>query len=168
MAPEQHLPGKLLSSGDFREQRLHRRRGGDVHAREHPAGRALKHLDESGLLHQLRDDLDRAGAGADHGDPFAGEIVVGIPAGAVDLVALEAVQAADVGEAGVRQRARGQHDGAGTKTLAVLGRCGPHAGVLVERQPIDLVFESDMTTDVEFRGHLLDVPVDLRRGGVRT
>src|SRR5271166_2169662 len=63
-----------------------------VQAGQHPAGSALEYLDEVGPLHQLRNDLDGAGAGADVGDPLAGEVIVMVPTGAVDLRAPVAVR----------------------------------------------------------------------------
>ena len=168
MAPEQRLTRKLLNRRHFGEHRLHGGRSGDVPARQHPARGALKHLDELGLLDQFGDDLDGAGAGADDRDPLAGEVVVVVPAGTVDLVPAVGVDAADVGEAGVRQRPGRQDDGAGPKTLAGGRGCGPHAGVLVERQPGDLLAEPDVAADVEPGGHVLEVPADLVGRRVRS
>src|SRR5581483_10277096 len=101
VSPEQRLTGKLLHRRGFGEYRLYSRRGGDVPARQHPTGGALKYLDELGLLDQLRDDLDGARAGADDRDALICEVIVSVPAGTVDLVTLIRIDAADVGEAGV-------------------------------------------------------------------
>ena len=164
MAPEQRLARKLLDGGNFGEQGLQRLRGRRLQTRQHPAWGALEHLDEPGLLDQFGDDLDGAGTGTDYGDSFAREVVVVIPARAVNLVSLIAVQAAHVGEADVRQRAGGQDDRAGTKSFAILGLGRPHTAALVEGQVADLMVEPDVATDVELGRHVFEVTTDLRRG----
>ncbi len=161
MTPIERLAGKLLHRRGFGEGRLHRGRRREVEAGQHPARRALEHLDELGLLDQFGDDLDRAGAGADDPDPLAGEVVILVPPGAVDLMALVGVDASDVGEAGVRQRPGSQNHRAGPKTLAGGRGCGPHPGALIEGQPGDFLAELDVATDVEPVGHLLEVVADL-------
>ena len=169
MPPKQSLTRKLLNRRGFGEYRLHSRRSGDVQAGQHPARGALKNLDELGLLDQFGDDLDGAGAGADDRDPLAGEVVVVVPPGTVDLVPAVGIDAADVGEAGVGQRPGRQYDGAGPKALAGGRGCGPHAGVVVERQPGDFLAEPNVAADVESGGHVLDVAADFvgRRVGPR-
>lgn len=121
VAPEQDLAGELLRGRNFREQRACRRWRGDVQPRDHPARRALEHLDEARGLHQLRDDLDGAGTRADHRHALAGEVVIVIPVRTVDLVAFVGVESADVGPLVVRQGTGGQHHGAGLKSLAAGG-----------------------------------------------
>src|SRR3984885_15941917 len=160
MSPEQRLACKLLNHRGLGEYRLHSGGSGDVPSGQHPSWGALKPLDELGLLDQFGDDLDRAGAGADDRDPLAGEVIAVVPPGTVDLVTAVGIDAADVGEAGVGQRPGRQYDGAGPKALAGGRGCGPHAGMLVERQPGDLLAEPNVAADVEAGGHLFDVAAD--------
>ena len=141
VAPIQRLARKLLHRRSFGEHRLDSRRRREIEAGEHPARGALEYLHEIGLLDQFGDDLDRAGAGADDTDPLSGEVVILVPAGTVNLVALVGVDAPDVGEAGVGQRPGRQDHRAGAKTLAAGRGCGPGAGVLVEGQSGDFVAE---------------------------
>ncbi len=166
VTPEQRLAGKLLSGRHFREQRLGRRRGGDVEPRQHPAGGALEDLDELGLLDELRDDLDGTGAGADDGDSLAGEVVVVVPAGAVDLVAPIGVQAADVGQLVVGQRAGGQHDGACSEPFAPVRLYRPHAFSVVELSPVTSTPNWILAMQAEVVDHVLDVAADLAGGRV--
>ena len=140
---------------------------GDVQPGHHPAGRALEDLDELGLLDQLGDDLDGAGAGADDRDPLAGEVVVVVPAGAVDLVALDSVSIPRMSgqlvsgsgpEASTTVRARNR--------LRCPWSTRPHALVFVEVEPVDLDAELDAPAQVECVDHVLDVLADLTGRGV--
>ena len=125
-----------------------------------------KTLTNSACLTSSGHDLDGAGAGADDGDPLAGEVVVVIPARAVDLVALVGVETADVGQLVVGQRPGRQHHGAGAVALAAVGRDRPDAVGLVELEAVDLDAELDAPAQVEVVDQVLDVTADLAGGRV--
>jgi hypothetical protein len=166
VTPEQCLSRKLLNGRYFGEQRLSRGGGGAIEPWQHPAGGALEDLDELGLFDELWDDLDRTRAGADHGDPLAGEVVVVVPAGTVDLVAFIRVEAADVGPFVVRQRPGCHHHGAGLELLAAFGLQSPDALGFVEDQLVDLHSELDLRFQAGIADHVLDVAADLVSWGV--
>jgi hypothetical protein len=64
----------------------------------------------------LRHELDRAGAGADHGNAFAREVVVVIPGRRVKEGALEITKARDIGQLGLVQRSgAGDQDSRGQR-----------------------------------------------------
>ena len=72
-----------------------------------PRRGALEEVKLGDLGLDLGDELDRARAGADHGDALAGEVVVVVPARGVEDGALEGAEALDVGELRLAQRAGG-------------------------------------------------------------
>jgi hypothetical protein len=166
VAPEQQLTGNVLCGRDFGEQLLRPVGRWEVQAGHYPAGRALVDLHELGLLHQLRHDLNGARAGADDGHPLTGEVVVVVPVGAVDHLAFVRVDATDVGQLVVRQRAGGKHHGPRAEALATGGGHRPHALAVIEGQAVDFDSELDAATQVELVDHALDVSTDLIGGGV--
>ena len=125
VGPEQRLAHRLLAGGHFLEQLLVPVRRFEIRTRHHPARRALEHFQLAHGFYQLRNNLNAAGAGADHRHALAGEIVVVVPARAVNLLAFEFVQAFDVREAGVGQRPLGHHRGAAAHHLAFFKRGFP-------------------------------------------
>ena len=122
----------------------------------------------AGDLLQLGHDLDRRGAGADHGDPLAGEVDVVVPAGGVEELALEVVDAVDVGQPRLGEAAGADDQRASAVTVArrpvrvrppSAGRRSSQRGVLdggVEDEPVE---------DAGPRGDLLEVGLDLRLRG---
>ena len=78
-------------------------------ARQHPGGGALKHRQVRGQRRYLGHDLHRAGTGAHHGHPLAGQIQVGTPLVGVKGHAGKSVQARHLGNQRLVQRAGGQH-----------------------------------------------------------
>jgi hypothetical protein len=166
MSPVQRLAGELLCGRDFREQPLcgcgHRH----VQPRQHPARRALEDLDEVRLLDQFRDDLHGAGTRSDDGDTLAGEVVVVVPARAVNHLARIRVNASDVGQLVIGQWSGGQHHGAGGEAFATGRLHRPGAFGFVEVQTVDFDAELDAPAQVEVVDQLLDVLTDLACGGV--
>ncbi len=76
-------------------------------ARQHPRRRALKDGHVRDLVRDLRDELDRARAGADDRDALARQIDVVVPASGVEHISREVHEAGDVGQLGLDQRAGG-------------------------------------------------------------
>src|SRR5205085_5393025 len=109
-----------------------------------------------------------AGAGADDGHPFSGEVIVMVPARTVDLVAPVAVETTDVRPFVVEQRPGRQHDGAGPESSACHGGHAPHALVFVEVEVVDLAAELNAPPQVECVDHALDVFADLTGRRVRS
>ena len=138
---------------------------------------ALEHGEVLGGLGDDRNGLDPRGAGADHANPLAGEIdaLFGVAAGVAQL-ALEGVDALDVGDIGRRQTAHrgyevlgGNQIGVGTGGSVVVvdvvyrGSAAdvPAAGVVVEGRLGDLGVELDVPIQVVALGHVLGVAEDL-------
>ena len=166
MAPEQQLAGQVLCRRNFGEHILGQFGSGEVQPGHHPAGGALVYLDELGDLDQFGHQLNRTGTGADDGHPLAGEVVVVIPAGAVDHLACVAVEATDVGQLVIGQRSGSEHDGPGPQPSAGGGADRPDPGGVVEAQAVDLDPEPDAAAQVELVDHVLDVSTDLFGGRV--
>ena len=82
-----------------------------VAARHEPVARALEDGRVRRLLGHGRQELDRAGAGADHRDPLAAQVVAVVPLGGVEAVALEAARQARDG--GLVELARRHDHGVG-------------------------------------------------------
>ena len=80
----------------------------------HPGRRCAGTRSTCSTCLDLRHELDRRGAGADHRDPLARQVDLVIPAGGVEERALELVEPGDVGDLRLGQRAVGgdQHRGA--------------------------------------------------------
>src|SRR5829696_2972372 len=123
--------------------------------------RALEDGETGHLRCDLRHDLDRAGARAQHRDPLVAEVVPVVPVRGVEERALERVQTGDVGGARSAELAGGGDQDVGL----VLGPAGegepPAAGGLVEGRREDLAVEPDVRQDGEVTGHVAEVLVDL-------
>ena len=140
VAPEQRLARKLLHRRDFGEHRLHSGRASRRPSRgSTQPGVRWNTLTNSACLTSSGMIWIGAGAGADDRDPLAGEVVVVVPPGTVDLVPVVGVDAADVGEARSRAAARTPAPRCGRESACGRRWSRVHdAGVLVERQPGDL------------------------------
>ena len=165
VGPEQRLAHRLLAGGHFLEQLLVPVRRFEIRTRHHPARRALEHFQLAHGFYQLRNNLNAAGAGADHRHALSGEVVVVVPARAVNLLALELLQAFDVREAGVGQRPLGHHRGAAAHHLAFFQRGFPQAGFLLERQIGDVAVEANVFFQIEFVHQIVDVIENLVAAG---
>ena len=120
VAPEQRLAGKLLGGRDFGEQLLH---GGRVATSSRgitQPGVRWKTLTNSACLTNSGTIWMALAPVPMTATRLPVEVVVVVPARAVDLVPSVAVDAADVGQTGVGQRTGRQHDGARVKSLPVL------------------------------------------------
>ena len=115
-----------------------------------------------------RDRLDAGRAGADDADPLAGEVDALVrPAAPVWYhLALEGVQARDVGDVGRRQAA-GRHDAGTRPTIASPSsvRTVQRPVALVEvARAVTRVLERDVAAQVEPVGDVVEVAQDLRLG----
>src|SRR4029453_19165953 len=103
-----------------------------VVARDDPVGRALVDRDLLGGLRDLRDELDRRGAVADHRDVLAGDVAVVVPARRVEARALEARESRDVREVRAIELAHAGDDRVGDDLFAGREPDPPDAARLVE------------------------------------
>jgi hypothetical protein len=97
---------------------------GHVELRETPDRCALKYCELLDDRRDLRDQLHSRGAGADHGDALAGQVLVVIPAGGVHDGAAERVDAVDVGQLGHGEHTAGVQQESGGDFAS---RVGVHA-----------------------------------------
>ena len=140
---------------------------GPVAARDDVRRGALVDVEVRGHLRHLGDDLDRRGAGADDGDPLAAQVHVVVPAGRVEDLALEAVDAVDVGQPRLGEPA-GAGDERGGGDLAAVGEPDPPVLLLlVPRGVLDGGAEAEPVEDAGPRGDLAQVGVDLGLGRER-
>jgi hypothetical protein len=117
-------------------------------------------------LGDLGHDLDRRRTGADDCDALAGEVVVVVPARGVEDLALEGLDALDLGEPGLRQAAGpADHDVGGEGAGA--GRHLPDTVLLVPARVLDRDAEVEPVEDARLPGDVLEVGLDLRLRGER-
>ena len=108
-----------------------------------------------------RDDLDGAGAGADHADGLAFEGVGVVPAGGVERLAGEGGEAGDLRVGRPAEPAGGRDDGPGDHGVALAGLDGPEPRALVERGPRGGCAEADVGADAVLVRAALEVGEDL-------
>ena len=142
--PKLDAPMSPLARRVHRAEHLARRgahRG--VELGQAPDRRALKdgHLCDFGR--DRGDDLDRRGAGADHGDTLAAQVGRVIPSRCVHGRAAEGVDAGDLGRFGLTEHARRADHEPRCDPLAVCGLDVPRVRVLVEPRPDHLGVQSD-------------------------
>jgi hypothetical protein len=80
-----------------------------VEVEDDPRRRSLKDRQLRHPVLDARHDLDRRGAGAEHGDAPTGQVVVVVPAGGVEAGPAEALEPGELGYAGLAQEAGGGH-----------------------------------------------------------
>ena len=115
------------------------------------------------LRHDLGDELDRAGPGAQHGDPSTGQVVVVVPLGGVEQPSGEGVQTGHVGPAGPAQLAAGGDHDVGLVHRAVSEPQLPVGAVPVGRA--DLGAQADVRQHAVLGGDPAQVVVDLGAHG---
>ncbi len=130
-------------------------------------GRALEHGEVGGLLGDDGDELDRRRSRADHAHALAGEVDALVrPATGVVGVALERVDALEVGDVRRRQAPGGHDEELGRYVIADIGGDRPALGRLVEHGRLDPRVELDVAPQVEPVGHVTRVLEDLGLGRV--
>jgi len=90
LAPVDHGPGQLLEQREATVGAALEASRGAVGARHDPRRGALKDVERAHARLDLGHELDRRGARADHPDALAVEVVVVVPLGRVEDLALEA------------------------------------------------------------------------------
>ena len=119
---------------------------------------------------QLGNDLNTTGTNADCRHPFAGEVVFLIPAGGVNQLALEVLDALNVGPLPVVQDTTGIDEHiivlCEDNAVAVLHGDLPLALSFVPDGGLDGVSELDVLFAVVLVCHVVHVLVDLLGGGV--
>jgi hypothetical protein len=94
--PVDRRPHRELGRGKQSVEPLLQAADRAVAVRDHPGRGALEHLEPADLRLDLGDELDRRGAGAHDSHALAGEVVLVVPAGGVEGLALEALEARDL------------------------------------------------------------------------
>ena len=124
---------------------------------------ALEDRERAGCLGDLGDGLDAGGAGADDSDALALERHGLVrPAGGVIRLALEAVDARDVGHRGGGQRADGGDQELGAGAATVVDRELPLVLRLIPGRGEDPAVECDVAAEVELVGDEVAVAEGLR------
>src|SRR3954453_569381 len=98
----------------------------------HVRGRALVDVELPDALGDRRDDLDGAGAGADHRHPLAGDLRVVVPAGGVEDRSLEALGSGDPGQRRAIELPARRDEHVRLDRLSRGGLDSPLGGALVE------------------------------------
>ncbi|CAM5497407.1 hypothetical protein STANM337S_03614 [Streptomyces tanashiensis] len=135
-----------------------------VHARHDPGGRALEEGELPDLALDLGHDLDGGGAGADHGDALAAQVVVVVPARRVEDLAGEVREARDVGDLRVGERSGGGDEDLGAEAAAA-GLDLPPQRLRVPPRLQHLVVQAEVRTDPEGVGDVLQVGADVALPG---
>ena len=136
-------------------------RVGAVELRQHPGGRALVDRQALGDVGDRGHELDRAGAGADHRHPLAGELDVVIPFGGVKDRALEVLDPGDRRDLGTAELAAGGDQEVELVALAVGRDHRPAPRLRVEARLRDLDPEPQMRAQAELGDAVLEVGEDL-------
>ena len=140
---------------------------GPVHAWQHPVGGALEHVQLGSLLRQRRDELRGGGARADHRHALPLGGVGRVPAGRVQLAALEVVEPRDVRPTHLGQRAGAADKEAGEDLPMALGPLRvqrPPAFGVVKARGHDLHAQPQVRTQAVLVSAMRHVGLDLRRG----
>src|SRR5690606_27567550 len=158
---------ELLDAGNVLEGQPLRQRVRPVHARQQPRRRALVDIQVRDLARDGGHDLDRRGAGADHRHPLAGQIRLVVPARRVEDLAGEVVDALDVRQVRLTQRAHRRDQYVGGE-LALVRADLPARGLRVPARAGDIAAEQVPVEHLVLLGHRADVGLDLALPGERT
>jgi hypothetical protein len=164
--------GGLLGGGDEAEQAALAAAQVAVVAGDDPRRGALVDVDVAGDGLDLGHELDGRGAGPDHGDALAGEVVGVVPGRGVEQPAGEGVDPGDVGQPGLRQGAHApDHDLGGVPgAVAVAGAGGVDEPVPAGGHPPeagDGGAQPQVGEEVVALGDAAEVGEDLGLGGER-
>ena len=163
-APVDRGPVERLHAGDPLERGLLDAGVGPVVARHHVRRGALVDVEVADLLLDRRDDLDRRRAGADHRDPLARQVDVVVPAGGVEHLALEGLDALDLGQLRLREAAgAADHRAGGVRAAGRLHH--PALPGVVPGRVLGEGVEDEPVQGAGPLGHPLDVGLDLRLRG---
>ena len=130
--------------------------------RRAPVRGALEHRQVTDGFGDLLDRLHRGGAGTDDADPLAGEIDAFLgPAMGMARQALEARNAGDVRHRRGRKNADGGDQKLRRIAAAPVQHDLPAARLFAVMRRRDSAVELDIATQVEFVGHVVEVPLGL-------
>ena len=135
-----------------------------IAARHHPGRGALEQVQARDQGLDLRNDLDRTGAGADHGHPLAAEVVVVVPGGGVKHGPFELTQTRDLRQLRLVQ-GPGRSDQVAGDDRPARGLEPPAPGVRVPACPLDLAPEPDPVADSLLDRDASEVVADLALSG---
>src|SRR6266852_219859 len=125
LTPENILPQGPARDGNASKAALPVLTEGKIEPRHDPSRRALEKMELPGAWRALRDDLDGAGAGANDGDIFSGEVHAVIPGGGMKLGSRKALEARQFRVARDVQRAHAGDKHASANAHFVSCRCVP-------------------------------------------
>ena len=128
-----------------------------VELREAPDRCALKYRELFDNRRDLGDQLHSRGAGADHGDPFAGQVLGVVPAGGVHGDAAEGVDAVDVGRLGHGEHTAGVEHESCRDFSARIELHPPQRPLVVELGGEHLGVEPDLRPDAVLVGAVFGV-----------
>src|SRR5271163_651164 len=112
---------------------------------------ALKDRQMADFLSDFRDELDAGGTGPNHADALAGEVrFLMRPARSVKRLALEAVDAREVGDIVRRKNADGRDEKSRARTVTVAQANLPLVRRLIESRRVNAGVELDVAAQVEF------------------
>ena len=137
-----------------------------VGVRQDPRRGALEDVHRADLRLDARHELDRRRAGADDRDALAGEVVLVVPLGRVEDLALEAPQPADLRHGGVAQRP-GRVDEQRRRPVAARRLDVPQLALVVPRRARQLVVQAQVLAEAVACGDGPQVRPDLRLARVR-
>lgn len=152
---------KRLHPGHELDQCLERARVRPVLTGQEPVTGSLENRQLLYLARDLGDKLHRAGAGANHRDPLAGQIVVVVPIGGVEGVSLKRVAALDARDRRFVELAGGDHDRVRFVGLTLLGAHVPPTSRVVPATRCHAAARHDQPVDSELVGDLVHVVEDL-------
>jgi hypothetical protein len=137
------------------------RRDRTVGLGQDPRRCALEQVQLADAWRDLRHELNRARARADHARGFAVQVELVIPTRRVKQRALEAAQSGDLGIGRPAQPAGRAGDDVELGALAALQRQRPSAGRVIEARGFHAAVETDVRAQRVFVGAVLEVRADL-------
>jgi len=159
--PVEAAAHELLRERQRAEQPLFEPREAAVGLRHDPRRRALEQRERLHARRDLRHELDRARAGADHGDALAFERIRVIPLLRVERAAAEILDARNRRQRGARQAAHAGHQHARRQPLAVRERQTPALRALVVFGALQFVVHPQMRADPEALHAVFEIRADL-------
>jgi hypothetical protein len=127
---------------------------------------ALKNRQMADFLRDLRDELHAGGAGADDADAFAREVrLLTRPPGGMKRLALEAIDACEIGDIMRRQDADRRDEKFSARASAVAEPHFPLIRGLIEARRFDARVELDVAAQVELIGDVVEIALGLRLSG---
>ena len=144
------------------EDRAHHGRDVEVHLGQHPGGRALVDVQRCHRVRQRGRDLHTRGAGPDHRDALAGDVVGVVPGVGPQHISAEVREPVDVDLGfGVDVTADRTDDEPGGDLRTVAEFQTPQRLRVVPHLPGDLATRAQVWVEPELAGGVAQIPVDL-------